>query len=67
MNELWKKIEESTNYEVSNLGRIRNTKIEKASVSDVLEVRSFPGLLHNTDADIWKTAFVKSRTGTSRS
>ena len=26
MNELWKNIEEATNYEVSNLGRIRNTK-----------------------------------------
>jgi hypothetical protein len=24
--ELWKNIEESTNYEVSNLGNIRNTK-----------------------------------------
>lgn len=26
MEELWKKIEEATNYEVSNLGNIRNTK-----------------------------------------
>lgn len=26
MEELWKNIEEATNYEVSNLGRIRNTK-----------------------------------------
>jgi hypothetical protein len=24
--ELWKNIEESTNYEISNLGNVRNTK-----------------------------------------
>lgn len=29
MIELWKNIEEATNYEISNLGRVRNTKSEQ--------------------------------------
>ena len=29
MNEIWKDIEEAPNYEVSNLGRVRNKKTRR--------------------------------------
>lgn len=30
MKEIWKQLEEDTNYEISNLGRIRNIKTQIA-------------------------------------